>query len=267
MSKAVDVLVIDDEQVVREGVGRVCEMIGLTIDAAGDAASGLEKLIKGHFRLVLCDIMLPDHDGFHVLHSMRKAGNRTPVVMITGCSTLQNAVNSLRDGALDIIPKPFTVDELESGIQRGLRYQKLLEQAVPRQSEEQAVWSITRSCPKESYRLGKLSWVSVEQDGSARVGVTDLFIKIVSRVNAIQFSEVNHELAQAAPCATLTTEDNGIHQILSPLSGGVIRRNGSLLTDVTPLIQDPYGAGWLYQIVPTNLAFELNHLTSCVHDY
>jgi CheY-like chemotaxis protein len=260
VSKAVDILVIDDEQVVREGVCRVCETEGLSIEAVGDAVTGLERLHKGTYRLVLCDIMLPDHDGFHILRVMKQTGNRTPVVMITGCSTVQNAVNALKDGALDFIPKPFTVDELESGIQRGLRYQLLTG------AGGESLQGVARPCPREFYRLGKLSWVNIEKDGTGLVGVTDLFMKTVTFVKQLQFADMNSELIQAGPCANLSTRDNLSHQVLSPLSGGVIRRNESLLSRPELLESDPYGAGWLFQIVPTNLAFELNQLTPCIHD-
>ncbi|HTY37471.1 MAG TPA: response regulator, partial [Bacteroidota bacterium] len=171
MGKAVDILVIDDEQVVREGVSRVCEVAGLTVDAAADAANGLECLRKGHYRLVLCDIMLPDRDGFQILKETREAGISTPVIMITGCSTLQNAVQALKDGAVDFIPKPFTVDELDSGIQRGLRLQQILE------GKEGA--DRGRACPKGFFRLGDLSWVQIEPNGVGAIGVTDCFMRTV----------------------------------------------------------------------------------------
>jgi DNA-binding response OmpR family regulator len=248
----VDILVIDDEQVVREGVCRVCEAGGLSIEAVGDATSGLEKLRKGVYRLVLCDVMLPEFDGFHVLEMMKQAGIHTPVIMITGCSTLQNAVTALKEGAIDFIPKPFTVDELESGVQRGLRYQKLID---------------SNPCPREFHRLGRLSWVKIENNGIGLVGVTDLFMKTVLAVKEVTFFDTNRELIQAAPCATLSARDALVHDILCPLSGTIVARNEQLLSHPELLEQDPYSSGWLYQIVPTNLAYELNHLIPCIQEY
>lgn len=267
MSKAVDILVIDDEQVVREGVCRVCEAGGFSIEAVGDAASGLERLRKEVYRLVLCDVMLPEFDGFHVLDMMKKAGITTPVIMITGCSTLQNAVNALKEGAIDFIPKPFTVDELESGIQRGLRYQQLMDLgAFPRSLGKKAS-DISRPCPREFHRLGRLSWVKIENNGIGLVGVTDLFMKSVAAVKELTFVEMNRDLIQAAPCATVTSQDGLVHEILCPMSGTIVTRNEQLLPHPELLEQDPYSSGWLYQIVPTNLAYELNHLIPCSQDY
>ncbi len=267
MAKAVDILVIDDEQVVREGICRVCEAAGLSIHAVGDAASGLERLRKGAYRLVLCDVMLPELDGFHVLREMKRSGVNTPVVMITGCSTLQNAVNALKDGAINFIPKPFTVDELESGIQRGLRYQNLIERTSPPGSHEGKGPCFGQPCPREFNRLGRLSWVNIEKNGIGLVGVTDMYVKTVSVVKELTLFEVNHDLVQAASCATLTSQDALSHEILCPLSGRIVARNEQLLSRPELLEQDPYSSGWLYQVVPTNLAYELSHLIPCTQDY
>lgn len=263
MSRTADILVIDDEQIVREGVCRVCEAGGLSIEAVGDAASGLERLQQGQYRLVLCDVMLPEQDGFHVLHEMKRAGINTPVVMITGCSTLQNAVNAMKEGALDFIPKPFTVDELEGGIQRGLRYQKLVAAASTSGPLETMVPILSRPCLGEYSRLGNLSWAKIEQNGIALVGVTDLFMKVISPVESLKLIDVNQDLVQATSCGTIASRDALFHEILCPLSGRIVARNEELTTRPELLEQDPYSAGWLYQIVPTNLAFELNQLIPC----
>jgi DNA-binding response OmpR family regulator len=267
VSKTVDILVIDDEQVVREGVCRVCEAAGLSIESAGDAASGLEKLEKCNYRLVLCDVMLPEHDGFHVLHAIRQMGLKTPVIMITGCSTLQNAVNALKDGAIDFIPKPFTVDELESGIQRGLSYHKLMEQALSTGSTGGKGAILSPACPRECHRLGGLSWVKIEHNGVGLLGVTDLFMKTISDVKGLTFLDINRDLVQASSCATLTSGDALVHEVLSPLSGTIITRNEQLLSHPELLGKDPYSSGWLYQVVPTNLAYELGNLVPCSQDY
>ena len=264
MSRITDILVIDDEQVVREGLCRVCEAEGFTIDAVGDAKTGLEKLRKGAYRLVVCDVMLPEQDGFHVLNTMKAEGIDIPLIMITGCSTMQNAVNALKEGAIDFIPKPFTVDEVESGIKRGLRYQQLAADAGSRGSKMPV---FSQPCPPECYRLGRLSWLRLEPNGIGLVGVTDLFMKTVSNARALTFFEMDRELVQAAPCATLTTDDNLIHEILCPLSGNIVARNETLLSHPELLRNDPYTNGWLYRINPVNVGYDLNNLISCSQDY
>jgi CheY-like chemotaxis protein len=266
VSRLTDILVIDDEQVVREGLCRVCEAGGLTIDAVGDAATGLQKLRTGGYRLVVCDVMLPELDGFQVLSAMKAEGITTPLVMITGCSTMQNAVNALKEGAIDFIPKPFTVDELDSGIRRGLKYQKLATEAAAAGVPAGKVPQLAEPCPAGSYRLGGLSWVRMESNGIGLVGVTQLFTKTISAVKELAFFDMDADLVQAAPCASLTSEDSLVHGILSPLSGKIVEKNDALLSRPELLDQDPYVAGWLYRIVPVNLAYELNNLIPCTQD-
>ena len=261
MSRPTDILVIDDEQVVREGLCRVCEAGGLTIEAVGDAATGLRMLRAGNYKLVVCDVMLPELDGFQVLKTMKEEGITTPLIMITGCSTMQNAVNALKEGAIDFIPKPFTVDELESGIRRGLELQKLVSATAGSQPGSQPVHA--RPCPADAHRLGGLSWVRLEQNGIGLVGVTDLFSKTISAVSELKFFDLDSDLVQAAPCATITTEDALVHSILSPLSGKIVERNEKLSSHPELIRQDPYAAGWLYRIVPVTVAYELNNLIPC----
>ena len=263
MAKPTDILVIDDEQVVRDAVCRVCKAGGLSIEAVGDAHAGLERLQRNRYRLVVCDIMLPELDGFHILEAMRCAGVQTPLIMITGYSTMQNAVNALKNGAIDFVPKPFTADELESAIRRGLRYQKFAQATAGRGLQVGEVSDFSVPCPTSYYRIGHLSWARIERNGSGVIGIMDLFLKTTQGVRELKFLEADHDLVQGSVCAWITSHDNLVHDVLSPLSGRIVEANESLLSSPELLEKDPYFTGWLYQIIPTDLANELKHLTCC----
>jgi two-component system, response regulator FlrC len=116
----IDVLVIDDEQVVRDAVRRVLEADGLVVATAGDAASGLAHAAVSECRLVLCDIMLPDRSGHEVLAALRARRPELPVVLITGYATPDHAARAHDDGAADFLAKPFEVDELLDVVRRAL---------------------------------------------------------------------------------------------------------------------------------------------------
>ncbi len=267
MSKPIDILVIDDEQVVRDAVRRVCEAGGLTIETAADARTGLEKVEKNAYRLVVCDIMLPELNGFHILDSMKRVGVLTPLMMITGYSTMQNAVNSLKNGAIDFVPKPFTADELESAIHRGLQYHALTQAAASRGEGESDLTSLTVPCPADYHRLGNLSWARIEPNGSGLIGVTDLFVKTVSPVSEVRYCESDCELVQGTACAKIASEDGLIHDVLSPISGRIVERNDALLSNPKMLEKDPYFAAWLYRILPTDVDHGLKQLTTCIGDH
>jgi DNA-binding NtrC family response regulator len=112
MAEERDVLVIDDEQVVRDGVRRILQADGLTVAEAGDAAGALEHPALGGCRLVLCDLILPDRLGTDLLKEIRRARPGVAVVMMTGYATDQYAAEAREAGATAFLPKPFEESEL-----------------------------------------------------------------------------------------------------------------------------------------------------------
>ena len=120
-----DILIIDDETVINEAVTKIAESEGYKIDSCTNAIDGLKRLEKNQYKVTLCDIMMPEMNGFQLLNEVRSEGINTNVIMITGFSTVENAVKSLHMGAIDFIPKPFTFDELISSVSRGLEFWNL----------------------------------------------------------------------------------------------------------------------------------------------
>lgn len=261
MSKPTDVLVIDDEQVVRDAVSRVCGVAGLSVETAFDARTGLKMVQNNEYRLVLCDIMLPELDAFHVLETMRHAGIRTPVIMITGYSTVENAVHSLKSGAIDFVPKPFTADELESAVRRGLRYLEFAPAESSHNLPGTPATPVHRPSAASSFRLGYLSWASIEPAGTGLMGMTDVYMKTVSPMKEVRFFSLDEDLIQGSVCARIVSADKLVHDLLSPLSGRILERNDAVLSCVETLEKDPFGGGWLYRVIPKDTAYELVRLT------
>ena len=106
------ILVIDDEQIVHESVSRILEDEGYIVDAAYRVDQALDKLSKGRYDLVLTDLMMPDRSGMDAVEAVARDHPDTGVVMFTGYATVDSAVQSMKLGAFDYLPKPFTPDEL-----------------------------------------------------------------------------------------------------------------------------------------------------------
>ena len=106
-SKTSDILVIEDEQVVSDAVIKICSLENYSVDTAPNIATAIEKISKNNYEIIICDIMMPDGDGFQVLDELNDKNNESAVIMMTGFSTVENAVKSLYKGAIDFIPKPF----------------------------------------------------------------------------------------------------------------------------------------------------------------
>jgi two-component system, NtrC family, response regulator AtoC len=112
------ILVVDDEVVVRTGIAQVLSQQDLTVATAADATQALAQLSRQPFAVVLLDIKLPDMDGVQVLKHIRQEFPDTEVIMITGYPTIAGAVECIRLGALDYLVKPFRIEELEAVVQK-----------------------------------------------------------------------------------------------------------------------------------------------------
>ncbi len=118
------ILVVDDEQTVRDFLQRVLETAGYTVITASNGLEALEKMSQFDISLVLLDIMMPGLDGFEVLDHMRQYEENIPVIMLTGIQEVPTKIDSLTLGADDYITKPFSVEELLARIQVKLRRTK-----------------------------------------------------------------------------------------------------------------------------------------------
>jgi CheY-like chemotaxis protein len=259
MARRCDVLVIDDEQVVLDAVKRICSAEQYMVDTALDAQTGIQKLRKNGFRLVLCDLMLPDMDGLAFLNALIDFKLDIPVIIMTGYSTMQSAVKSLNGGAIDFIAKPFTADELCSTIYRGMRYLEM--KSNSRDSNGDLIQYVP--CPSGYMRLGCASWIFKEPSGIIRVGVTDFFLKTITSLSRVELLAVQENLVQGSYGALLRSESGQLHTLLSPVSGKIIERNEQVVDSSRIIEKDPYFDGWLYKVVPADFNYEVNNLQSC----
>jgi len=185
--------------------------------------------------------------------------------MITGFSTVENAVKSLYKGAIDFVPKPFTFEELKCSISRGIEYNNLLtktDQKKPKKNED----IVFVPCPPKYHRLGNISWVNRESEGIIILGVTNLYLEIIKNFKSINLMEPDRQIIQGETCADFITEDNLSHHFLSPVSGRIIERNEKLLTEINLLGKDPYFSGWIYKVIPADIEYDMKYLIPCASD-
>jgi len=260
MSQTRDILVVEDEAMVTNAVVMVCSEEGMTVTAVDNAPEALRCMRDNRFRLVLCDIMMQELDGFEFLEQLKRNGIQTPVIMMTGYSTVENAVRSLAAGAVDYIPKPFTADELLTVIRRSLRSSALLEAAESAGLEREGTMTYV-PCPAHYLRLGYVSWALMEDEGTARLGVSDLFLKAAEGIREIELAEPGEDLVQGIPCAVATSPDGTAHGIMCPMSGKVLEVNAEARLDPSLVEKDPYFKGWLYRILPSDPESNLQWLS------
>ena len=106
------VLIVEDEIKLGNVLYQGLKEHGMTVDVARDGAKGLELAMSGAYDAVILDVMLPLKNGYEVLKELRAAGARTPVLMLTARSGVEDRVRGLDLGADDYLPKPFAFKEL-----------------------------------------------------------------------------------------------------------------------------------------------------------
>ena len=115
------ILVIEDEDGIRDFLGRGLGDLGFSVRCAADGETGAEMALVGTFDLVVLDLMLPDRPGFDVLRELRSAKPHLPVILLTALGETDDRVRGLDAGAIDYVVKPFSVNELAARIRAQLR--------------------------------------------------------------------------------------------------------------------------------------------------
>jgi DNA-binding response OmpR family regulator len=115
------ILVIEDEPTIAMGLQDDLRIEGHTVDLCTDGLSGEQSALRGTHDLILLDLMLPGKDGLNVCRSLRLAGVRTPVIMLTAKGQELDKVLGLELGADDYVTKPFSPRELVARIHAVLR--------------------------------------------------------------------------------------------------------------------------------------------------
>ena len=106
------ILIVEDEEGLREALIRTLTGEGYLTDGAADGDEGYQLICTGLYDLVLLDIMLPVYDGLEVLRRIRKQGIDVPVILLTARSTVEDKVGGMDLGADDYLTKPFAMPEL-----------------------------------------------------------------------------------------------------------------------------------------------------------
>jgi len=112
MSKNGRILIVDDEEVVRDVLSTLLTGENYSVDFAHTGSQALEKVREKEYSVVLLDLMMPDVDGFQVLEEFNKLENNPVTLVLTAFASIEKAVRATKLGAFDFITKPFKNDEI-----------------------------------------------------------------------------------------------------------------------------------------------------------
>ncbi len=247
MTGPLKVLVVDDEQVILDSARKILG-VDLRVLTAPDAEAASRILSSEAPDIVISDLVLPGASGMKLLETALEHDPGLVIILTTGFSTVENAVAALKHGAFDFLPKPFTCDELLSSVARA------------RRAVELRLTLGARASHRGDFHLGVQTWARPERDGTVLLGVTDLELQTLDRIERVELPQVGAELRQGGLLLTVLTADGLAHSLWSPLGGRVLAGNDLLRDQPESLREARNGARWVVRIHPADLDGELPNL-------
>src|ERR1700676_2251151 len=117
------ILVIEDEEKHRRVIGLHLSSAGFDVKAVGNAEEGLK--LASDVDLILTDLKLPGMDGLELLERLRSQNSHSPVIVMSAFGTVEIAVAAMKKGAVDFLPKPFSLDHLSVVVEKALEVRQL----------------------------------------------------------------------------------------------------------------------------------------------
>jgi DNA-binding response OmpR family regulator len=253
-----DVLLVEDDRVVREAACRILRPEALGVDCVEDVSEAVARLRAADYRVVLSDLMLPGFSGFDLLDRVTSDRPHVPVVLITGYATIENALHAFERGAFDFLPKPFDVAELLGVVRRALRCaeQRWWSSLAP----SRPVLSAEAAMRADLRFLGQHAWAELGAD-RVTFGVAETFPGLLGEIRGLRLPDPGEMVTQGLAFAEISTADEAVHRVWAPLTGTVVENNSELRADPGLLNRAPFTSGWLTRIVPSALEEQLGALT------
>ncbi|MBI5167679.1 MAG: sigma-54-dependent Fis family transcriptional regulator [candidate division NC10 bacterium] len=135
------ILIVDDEVDTLDACAQILSKDGYEVETSDNAPKALEMVKSRLYDVALTDLKMPKMDGIELLKAIKRVDPEVAVVMITGYATIETAVESMKEGAYNYIPKPFTPDELRIVVRKAL--------------EKQDLWRENRELKERLYRRGE----------------------------------------------------------------------------------------------------------------
>ena len=173
MSDRASILIADDEEAMRDACHQVLAPEGFVLKEASSGDGALEVLRRECFDLVILDLRMPRVDGMEVLRRVQQESPGTATVVITGFATVESAVEAMKLGAADFLPKPFTPDLLRLTVRRVLNGARMARENLLLKSQ-------LEECRGGGYELiGQSDAMRQTHDLVQRVGPTDSTVLIM----------------------------------------------------------------------------------------
>ncbi len=261
------ILCVDDEEVILGSFRKILVLDGYSVDTVETGQEALGLIQKHHYDFVFTDLKMPLMDGVEVTKSVKHLRPDIDVIIITGYASVETAVETMRYGAMDYVQKPFTEDELIAFVQKALikRQDKIQKQLKPKVH-------ITHVAASDDFTKGEFSipggvfisknhtWVSMNQEGIAKVGIDDFAKKLIGKVSAVELPNLGMNV-KAGQQLFMIKQGSKTITFNSPVSGKVSQINTLLKENIDALDVTPYERNWICALDAENLDNEIKEMS------
>lgn len=240
------VLIVDDDPIVRDVLYDILSNVGgYRADLAFDGIDALEKLKRQEYDVVFTDLTMPRMNGMDFLKETIRTIPGIPVVVITGFSSIDNAVNAMREGAKDFITKPFRIDTVLTVASKILGEGRLLHKISHNNDAENMVGKLNSELFKNLHEIGILQSISNEIDGIfSNREIYEKLVEMVSRLfmvkeasfGIVENGEIKIEAGIGTTARTISISKTILERVISSksyciaLPGEINPHDGTSLT-------------------------------------
>ncbi|MBL7996759.1 response regulator [bacterium] len=260
------ILCVDDEEVILGSFRKILVLDGYAVDTVETGQEALGMIQKHHYDFVFTDLKMPLMDGVEVTKSVKHMRPDIDVIIITGYASVETAVETMKYGATDYVQKPFTEDELLNFVKKSLikRQDKIQKQLKPNVhiTHVPASGDFVKgefSIPGGVFISKNHTWVSMNQEGIAKIGIDDFAKKLIGKVYAVELPNLGMNVKAGQPLFTIKQGNRSI-TFNSPVSGKVSQINTLLKDNLDALDITPYERNWVCALDTDNLDNEIKSM-------
>jgi CheY-like chemotaxis protein len=260
------ILAVDDEAIILDSFRKILVVAGYSIDTVEKGREALGLILKNDYDFVFTDLKMPEMDGLEVTKAVKHLRPDIDVIVITGYASIETAVETMKYGAMDYVQKPFTEDELINFFNKSLIRRKDRIERQMKPTVRLVTPSIKESGSRHEFNVPagifvsrNHTWVNIEMNGTARVGIDDFVRKTINTIDAVALPKPNTEIKKGETLFSLKQNSHAM-DIASPISGKVTLVNTEHIQHPELISLNPFELSWMCCIEPSNLAEELRFL-------
>jgi putative nucleotidyltransferase with HDIG domain len=182
------VLVVDDDPMIRDALAEILSSVGgYVTDVAMNGSEGIEKIKVNPYDMVFTDLTMPQVNGMDLLRETRKINSDLPVVVITGFSTIENAVAAMKEGAYDFITKPFKIQQVISLAKRIVGERRQLNDVTIKENQKASIDRLNAELFSKLQEISIFQSLSTELDSlHNNKDIYDRIVEMVTRLLAVK---------------------------------------------------------------------------------